>query len=397
MSKQHSLERLSDSDRQPYYRPPHYQQAAVVMLHNLCRSPALSIDGIKKAQAFHPLMFAARDMRGYLPLHVVCEAFKSGGGSVDVVKYLIELYPESVKERTEYGNLPLHAACWGGAPLQVVKYLYEQTPESVVRDNTFGTSSPLRQACCGRGVSPVEVIRFLVEKWPESVKDASGDWQNPNYFPLHLACERGAQYGDIPYLVEQWPEAVRLPDKMGHLPLHKVCLAPTPVRLEDIKCLVKQWPESIGKKDRRCGATPLHYLCSREPSVGVIRYLMEQWPEAVMIEDSQGRLPLHIACTGVGMYDYLLDHEARTPLEDIQLLVEQWPASVEVRNTFWGWDGDAMTPLSYAAQRSPPDIPLVNWLELPWRDRKGSRKRTSVPEPEEGTEERPTRPRIAET
>jgi hypothetical protein len=139
----------------------------------------------------------------------------------------------------------------------------------------------------------------------------------------------------------------------------------------------------------------LHCACRRKSAVGVVQYLLEQWPGAVLIPDWEGRrLPLHNACMERESHGVTFaNDEARTPMEDIQRLIEQWPKSVEVKHPTW--DG-MMTPLNYAAQRSPSDVTLVHWLELPWRDRKRSRKRSIVTEPEEGAEGRPTQPRRLE-
>ena len=56
---------------------------------------------------------ATKTKYGDLPLH---EAIKgevtgpSGTGSPEVVKYLVELYPEAVKETNKYGEMALHIA-----------------------------------------------------------------------------------------------------------------------------------------------------------------------------------------------------------------------------------------------------------------------------------------------
>ena len=138
------------------------------------------------------------------------------------------------------------------------------------------------------------------------------------------------------------------------------------------------------KRGHNTGATPLHYACGKTTANGVIQYLMKQWPEAVRYADSWGRLPLHNACNRVESYNHittLVVKEARTPLEDIQRLVEQWPESIKVKAISY----DRRTPLHYAAAVRLPneDKTILNWLELPWRDRKRSRQRAGMPEHEE--------------
>ena len=309
MSEQHSLRRFGRRVWKDFKRRVekpnkriHYEQAAEE-LFDLCRSPALSIDGIENALSFHPLAFAARDINDKLPLHVVCGAFKSGGGSADVVEYLLKLYPDSVCEQNCYRDLPLHVACGGGAPLQVVQRLYEQTQlRGCINKEMWdkiGLWTPLHSACTG-GCSLLEVIRYLVKEYRGILK------QHPIgevcCTPLHLACGNGAATGVIKYLVEQWPNVVRLCDSSGRLPLHKACYVRQSLQLEDIQCLVEEWPESLQEKEHERGATPLHCACGKKTSVGIVQYLLEQWPEAVRIKDCKGRLPLQNACMGTESY-----------------------------------------------------------------------------------------------
>jgi ankyrin repeat protein len=50
---------------------------------------------------------------------------------LDVVRYLVRAYPESLQMTNNDGNLPLHDACHRDAPLDVVLYLVQEYPESL--------------------------------------------------------------------------------------------------------------------------------------------------------------------------------------------------------------------------------------------------------------------------
>lgn len=65
--------------------------------------------------------------RVYLPLHHAC----IGGAPLNVVRYLVHEYPESLHVNDIYGHLPLHHVCDSGAPLEVVRYLVEAYRESL--------------------------------------------------------------------------------------------------------------------------------------------------------------------------------------------------------------------------------------------------------------------------
>ncbi|XP_064403143.1 uncharacterized protein LOC135348759 isoform X2 [Halichondria panicea] len=62
----------------------------------------------------------ARDKYNLTPLHIAC-----GGGSIQVVQYLVEVCQVDVDVRDKGNWTPLHSACWGGH-IQLVKYLVEE-------------------------------------------------------------------------------------------------------------------------------------------------------------------------------------------------------------------------------------------------------------------------------
>lgn len=355
-------------------------------LFALCRQPFSSLEMIQRALSIHPLAYRLRDRDNSLPLHAVCGSHTSGVGSLEIIKYLVELYPESVNVSLRH-SLPLHFAIGAKAPLDVIQYLLEQSPESIKARGGFRRYTPLQMACAN-GAS-LEVVQYLVEKWPESIKLTYESHRSA--YPLHLACKNAAPLGVIPYLVKQWPEAVKIPTKHGRLPLHKACMATSPLPLAEIQFLVQQWPESVRIQENKNRATPLHCACGSVTSVGVIPYLVKQWPEACKISDGYGWIPLHNAFNGTVSYGstrgYPSASEARTSLEDIQHLVGQCPESAEY--TYWvmrqptdpeiatsEWYGGIggnyippWTPFNVADSRIPSDDVLANWLKLPWRKR----------------------------
>ena len=84
------------------------------------------------------------------------------------MKFLVEKYPDSVKEIKKYGMLPIHVACEKMAPLIVAKVLFEQCSASVKERGNFRIL-PLHCAC-GEKALLDDVVKFLVEQYPYSVK-----------------------------------------------------------------------------------------------------------------------------------------------------------------------------------------------------------------------------------
>jgi ankyrin repeat protein len=66
-------------------------------------------------------------VRGLLPLQVACQY----EAPLDVIKFLVEQWPDAVKETNQNGFLPLHIACSNKAPLEVIQFLVEQWPDAV--------------------------------------------------------------------------------------------------------------------------------------------------------------------------------------------------------------------------------------------------------------------------
>jgi ankyrin repeat protein len=311
------------------------------------------------AAAVIPHSHALHTLPGITITHLPCalhsqkmselyEECESHSPSMDRIRQLVNDNPDAVKLRTDYATgreIPLHAACRafedGGGSLEVVQYLIQQWPESVKTVDKAGYL-PLHYAC--RNKSPLEILQYLVEQWPESVRAVN----NKGYLTLHFACANKA-LAAVQYLVEQWPVSVKAVDKSGYLPLHSACANMAPLEL--VQYLVEQRPESVKTATYNSGAIPLHYACSREATLEVVQYLIEQWPVSVKAVDKGGYLPLHDACRN------------KAPLAVVQYLVGQWPESVTHRNSL------GETPLNCAACQYLADSVVINWLKLPWSDR----------------------------
>ena len=76
------------------------------------------------------------------PLHCGC----AGKASFEVIKVLVETYPDALKIVDTNGDLPLHHACWNDASLDVMGILIEVYPHAL---KIFGQnqSLPLHWMC----------------------------------------------------------------------------------------------------------------------------------------------------------------------------------------------------------------------------------------------------------
>jgi ankyrin repeat protein len=171
-----------------------------------------------------------RDAHSPTPLYIAARR------NFDAVKLLLEYGADAKK--TYDGRTPLHcAASWNKT--EVVRLLLELWPEGAREKDSLG-STPLHSAVIEGNT---EVVRLLVEGCPEGSKEKNKDGNTP----LHLAAKRG-RTSVVRLLVENWPEGVREKNKWGYTPLH---LAAEKENTEVVRLLVESWPDKeVLNKDR---------------------------------------------------------------------------------------------------------------------------------------------------
>ena len=87
-------------------------------LHCSCAYSA-SLDIVRLLCKFCPESVFQKDSRGRLPVHISCGQ-EDDGSSIQVVRYLLELHPHSVQERTAKGSTALELVEKGRASLEVM-------------------------------------------------------------------------------------------------------------------------------------------------------------------------------------------------------------------------------------------------------------------------------------
>jgi len=281
-----------------------------------------------------------------LPLHCACF---SPTASTDVIRYLVDAYPEAVHSYDDRHRLPLHLVCaqdtMAAIPLETIECLVQAWPDSVrmrhkhvdivwcqdgftgddidsesgdrESDAVPGLALDLACAAAAEGGRPSpEMIRVLTSDMP----------------PLHFACTylwttwTPVRMATLAYLAPLFPND---PMHFHHdmLPLHCACLVGAPRSV--LEWLVKQYPEAIRMATTDVGNLPLHcYLSSttmvnrrismdysaEPPShLSAVEYLLEQYPDAVYRPNRMGWLPLHVAAMHNAPLDVLFRLTRRVP------------------------------------------------------------------------------------
>jgi ankyrin repeat protein len=113
-----------------------------------------------------------RDFQQHTPLHLAATT-----GKTDVVKFLIERWPEGMRERDDCWNTLSHWAVATGHT-QVVGLLVEGWPEATMEKNKFG-DTPLHLAAAPLMIAGTEMVSLLVKCWPEGKEGLDKDGKTP--------------------------------------------------------------------------------------------------------------------------------------------------------------------------------------------------------------------------
>jgi hypothetical protein len=266
-----------------------------------------------------------RDGEGWLPLH---RALERPNCSPDLVRCLLQLYPESVKQRTDDDDdlqyLPIHVAC-----------AFQQ---------------PRNPHC-------VPLLRCLVEEWPRCLRLGAGDVDKS--LPLALAVRNSLGLPAVQYLTGQWDQAVHRFDASGRLPIHRAVEAWGHASFEAsvIEHLADLHPPSLlepvrdDDEDNNGGGgealLPLHMVARVQPPyhtiirmvelgriqsqmVGLVASLVEKAPVSVRVASRTGKFPVHCAI------------ESGFPAQGVVHLLQQWPESVGMATA----DGSSLVHLA---------------------------------------------------
>jgi ankyrin repeat protein len=322
-------------------------------LHHLCVSVSNHVDDDETMQVLNLLIDKYQEAAGHadnegsLPIHLASQ-LRSG----EFCQILINAAPDSVSIVDSEGCMPLHYLCENDqvddtAATQVLKLLIDKYPEAIRHANNRG-SLPIHLASRWRSSESVSV---LVNAYPGSVStpDVNGE------LPLHHACSSGS-LATVEYLYQQYPDAINHATTSeiyrGHYPIHAAISA---TALEVVKFLLNCDPNQ--KLIQRQGESLLHCACDEtydniEDEIQLTKVLFDAHPEAIenneitsnihqfheqvqafinselvyarqandhrlmMTPDDNGRLPLHTA----------LQNNAR--LGSIKLLLNGNPSAI---------------------------------------------------------------------
>lgn len=161
----------------------------------------------------HPQEVQSRNNEGdALPIHWCC---MKPNVPVEVIKSLIDAYPESLRHITSYGALPLHCAMTrscSSTQSAIIDVLLKYYQEGVCKKDHIG-DTPLTNYLQWSRPPSLDIIKRLVDASPSVVRIVDAC----QWVPLHHAVDLG--YWEISqYLIQCYPEALLKQDYSNRTP-----------------------------------------------------------------------------------------------------------------------------------------------------------------------------------
>ena len=282
-------------------------------LHYYLSRTNVDLDIVKRLMANTDALLLADEESKCTPIHILLHN-TSIGDMFDVLQYLVELNPSSLRKKDKYGENPLHCACRNQRiTVETIKLLLNVGADVVYEQNECG-EMPLHCLCSGSFDSrekklddevAIDILKLLLAAHPDWTSIQTDEVKDDGSLPLHKAAGKKSQ-AFCKLLVDAYPEAVEEVDGRG-LPLHHAC---EDGRLETVEYLFGLYPESLNIRDD-WGRLPIHCTARRlgntvENAAEIIKFLLRHDPECLskpVVFTNQygihnnGDLPLHIVCS----------------------------------------------------------------------------------------------------
>jgi len=261
----------------------------------LSRISNIDIDIVKQLSSIKRALLSHDGESKCAPIHILMHN-KSIGDLYEVVKYLSEMNPSSLRKTDIYNQSPLHVACNNEhITKETIQFLLDACAGLVIERNMF-SELPLHVLCWKKVMDnevAIDVLKLLLEACPDSISVQTSPDLDDGDLPLHKAA-RVKSKAFCKVLVDAYPESVRRENGYGALPFHHACKNGCP---ETVEYLFKLHPESLHIRSDG-GCLPIHWASDKtgENTAGIVNFLLLQDPDCLSKPSSTGDLPLHIVC-----------------------------------------------------------------------------------------------------
>ena len=138
--------------------------------------------------------------------------------NLEAVKLIVAYRPDCVSKTDEDGSLPLMHACANNLSLDVIEYLIELYPAAIQATDSFGCAAIHYAAFYGCA----NTVKYLISVEPKCAHMVEGN----GALPIHDAVQNQRSFGAgctemVEFLLQVYPDSVRKRDDYGAFPLHK--------------------------------------------------------------------------------------------------------------------------------------------------------------------------------
>ncbi|KAL3918524.1 MAG: hypothetical protein SGILL_004196, partial [Bacillariaceae sp.] len=185
--------------------------------------------------------------------------------------------------RLRHNHNILHVALAKGAPIELVRFILESSP-NMATEKTIDGNNPLMEGLSS-GANEEALNAVLDAYGSESCKSVN----NNNEFALHLAVRKSSPQLVLRILRENRDATMEQSLGEDEMPLHRLMASPHSDELvENILSGYRMAARSTDKFSR----TPLHVAMNNRAPKETILAVFGAFPEALGIEDIQGRTPM---------------------------------------------------------------------------------------------------------
>eukprot|EP00985_Skeletonema_marinoi_P019971 scaffold11644_cov124-Skeletonema_marinoi.AAC.2 len=286
-------------------------------LFSYCQSEMLSEDGLREIIEHNNDQHDVSDDYSFFRMACCNEECTE-----EIIRCLLEYFPDAISDADNNGKLPLHAACLNNyVTIGIIQLLIDAAPDSVRHQDNAGLMA-LHHLCSNRELDEMTaspILKLLLVKNPESIYHANND----GLIPIHVACMVSQSTEFCRGLIEAFPYSVRMPTNVGMLPIHTACVNNT---VTTVEYLYKLYPDAINHASTH-GLNPIHaaimgldFRFEQIAAVKVVQFLLGCDPNVKFQEALQGESLLHYACR----CEYNKTH-TEVPIEIIKVLYEANP------------------------------------------------------------------------
>ena len=292
-------------------------------LFKLCNSSSISAEGVRELIVErHGL--APNNNHDYVDGYdFFLRACKNKRVTEEIIRYLLEYFPDAASATNEVGWSPLHYAfCNKNVTLNIIQVLIDAAPDSVRSVSKKGFM-PLHNLCCNSELDEeivIQILKFLLEKCPEAVRHANND----GCLPIHYASRwRSPEFCRV--LIEAYPGSEKISSRYGALPLHQACANNS---LATVEYLFRLHSDAI-QHTTTWGLYPIHtaiqgmkHRGNPATAVEIVQFLLDCNPDQ-KLKQFEGKSLIHFAC-----WQQYINIEAA--IQMIKVIFDAHPASVRV-------------------------------------------------------------------